>query len=112
MSFQSKKGTALRDLFESLGEQGANKALEEMILKEEISPMDLSFREVKEALSSDMFPTTTSTIINSTIVKEFNWTEGLIGGMITHTTLSKMEVDKIAGFEAPVKGSSLRLTYV
>lgn len=99
MAFRTKFGIALRDLHEQLGDKGTIKTFREMLSDGTLDPEDCSLREIRESISSDMFPNLTGELINSTIIREFEALD-TIGNQLCTVTKSNKEIDNIAGFDA------------
>lgn len=113
--FVTKFGTALRDMFESLGPEGMKATIREMLKEGKVKPDDFtSFQEIwaacerdkngmvrpiSEAVSSDLFPTITGEIISSKIIAGYD-IPGLIGDRLTTTIPSKFKTATYAGFTA------------
>jgi len=114
MSFRDKTSAALRDVFESNGEEGTVQIVRETLEKKELAPEDYSIQEIwhafernpdgsirgyHEAVSTSIFPKITGELINSKLIEAYS-TVPTIGGQITTVMSSNMEVDTIAGFDA------------
>ena len=112
MTWISKKGEALRDLVESQGGKGAHEIIKKELKEGTIKPSDFSLQEIwaaterdkdgrvrsiKEAVSSDQFPTITGEIISSTLISAYDNTQ-IIGDQLAETVSSKMETEVYAGF--------------
>ncbi len=103
MAFNRKTGVALRDMYENLGDEGTTEAIQELLKSGDVKETDFDLREIYEAVSSDMFPKLTGTLINSIVIKGYE-NQSLIGDRLATTIPSKMEVETIGGlngFESP-----------
>lgn len=99
MSFKSRSGYALKDMFESLGNEGTSQAILEMLKKGEVGVEDFDLKEIFESVSSDMFPALTGELVNAVVIAGYK-NEALIGDQLCTTIPSKMEVEKIAGLDS------------
>lgn len=112
MSFRNKTGTALKNLLESQGEEGAQVVIEDMLEKKQITPEDFSLREVweqctfwefgeardvREAVASGAFPKITGALISNKIISAYDGVT-TIGDKLTTVNQSNMQIETIAGF--------------
>lgn len=111
MAFRDKTKTALRDLLESQGTDGAVEVIREGFNKKTFSPQDFSLREIweacqlaegkdtdiHEAIASSAFPKITGELINSRMIAAY---EGVpkIGDQLVTTIPSNVQQETIAGF--------------
>ena len=99
MSFRSRSGYALKNMYESLGNDGTSLALLEMLKKGEVAPGDFDLKELHEAVSSDQFPVLTGQLISAIVIDSYE-NAALVGDLLCTTIPSKMEVEKIAGLDS------------
>lgn len=107
MSFRNKTKTALKDLLEAKGEDGALEVIREGLEKKKFRPEDFSLRElweactnganVEEAVSSSSFPKITGELINSRIINAYNSVK-MIGDQLCTTVPSNVQLETVAGF--------------
>ena len=113
MAFNTKTGTALRDMIENLGSKGTIRTVREMVEKDEIKPTDFELKEIllacetadlrTEANTSDLFPLLTGELINAQVIAGYANSD-LIGDKLVTTIPSKLQKDKlasIAGLDGP-----------
>ena len=97
--FQSKTKTALKDFFESLGDQAGLETFRGMLKENKIGFDDLSIREVHESVTSDLFPQITGELIHSKVIEGYK-SQTAIGDELVTVVNSKNEQEVIAGFTA------------
>lgn len=112
MSFRDKTGTALSNLLESQGDDGAQLVIEDMLENKKITPEDFSLKEVweqctqwefgerkdvREAVASGAFPKITGTLISSKLISAYDGVT-TIGDKLTTVNQSNMQIETIAGF--------------
>jgi hypothetical protein len=111
--FRNKTGEALKNLIEARGEDGACQVLRESFKSKRLRPEDMSLKEiweacepgrmVNEAITSSMFPKLTGELINAKVISAYEAIPD-IGGMLTTTVASRMQIERFAGLtsaEAP-----------
>ena len=99
MSKHTETARAIKEVIESAGIQIATESLRELLESGKVKPEDYSIKELREAVSSDLFPTITGEIISAKIIESNKLASG-IGDQLCTTVPSKMETEKVAGFEA------------
>ncbi len=112
MSFRNKMGTALHNLLESQGADGATRVVKDLLETGKIQPTDFSLREIweqctfhefgkiipaTEAIASSSFPKITGELINSRIISAYDAVP-TIGDMLVTTVQSNVERETVAGF--------------
>lgn len=112
MSFRNKMGTALHNLLESQGPDGATRVVRDLLETGKIQPADFSLREIweqctfhefgkivpaTEAIASSSFPKITGELINSRIISAYDGVK-MIGDQLVTTVQSNVERPKVAGF--------------
>jgi len=115
MAFRDTTGTALRDLLESKGSEGARRVIQKALESGKLRPDDFSIREIweacernedgsvrsiHEAVSSDSFPKITGELINSRIIEAFESAPTIGDELVTTVPGIKQKIDTVAGFTA------------
>ena len=111
MSFRNKMGTALHNLLESQGADGATRVVKDLLESKKIAPGDFSIKEVweqctlhefgkiipaTEAIASSSFPKITGELINSRIISAYD-AIAKVGDQLATTVQSNVERETVAG---------------
>ncbi len=97
--FREKQGLAFKDLIESVGPQGAIDVIKDLLESKKMVPMDFSFKEIYEAVSSDIFPAITSELIAKEVLDAYEIVP-TIGDKLATTRIGNFEDETFVGFGA------------
>lgn len=107
--FRNRTGTALKEVLESHGEDGAVRIVRETLESGQMQPEDYSIKEiwdactkgasVTEAVASTSFPKLTGELINSTLISAYDGAATIGDDLIT-TVSSNVEIETFAGITA------------
>jgi len=110
MSFQNRTGTALKDLLEAKGEDGAQVVISKAIESKKLRAEDFSLKEiweactnganVHEAIASSAFPKITGALINSKLIEGYD-SVVKIGDQLVTVVSSNAQKETIAGLSTP-----------